>query len=346
MNTLKVAGIYACAAAVGYVASALRIPLPWMIGPMVFAGLTSIADLDVRVPGVTRPIGQTVVAATVGLSFTPAAVAAIGFQIIPMIAAALLTVLAGFLAAAALMKMTRIDAVSASLASIPGGPVEMAALATRHGVAPGPVAFAQTLRIALLVLVIPPLLVALDGNAGDPADFLTDVETDYFGAALLVALATSGGFAFRYMGITSPFFLGPLGSIAVASALAVPVAMPPWWLLAGAQVLLGVWLGRMFDRQLFARSGRFVPAVFASTIVLMILCALMAFAISEATGIRWQTAVLATAPGSVTEMALTAKILQQGVALVAAFHVVRIFIILPAAPLIFEVTARLTSRPH
>ncbi|WP_274425226.1 AbrB family transcriptional regulator [Chelativorans sp. YIM 93263] len=38
-------------------------------------------------------------------------------------------------------------------------------------------------------------------------------------------------------------------------------------------------------------------------------------------------------PGSVTEMALTAKILEQGVAIVKAFHVVRIFIIIPSAPL-------------
>ncbi len=70
----------------------------------------------------------------------------------------------------------------------------------------------------------------------------------------------------------------------------------------------------------------------------------MAFAISAFTGIGWQVMVLATAPGSVTEMALTAKILQQGVAMVTAFHVVRIFILLPAAPLIFAITARLAGR--
>jgi uncharacterized membrane protein AbrB (regulator of aidB expression) len=70
----------------------------------------------------------------------------------------------------------------------------------------------------------------------------------------------------------------------------------------------------------------------------------MAFAVSALTGIDWQIMVLATAPGSVTEMALTAKILHQGVAIVTAFHVVRIFIILPAAPLIFAITARLAGR--
>ena len=51
--------------------------------------------------------------------------------------------------------------------------------------------------------------------------------------------------------------------------------------------------------------------------------------------------ILATAPGSVTEMALTAKILQDGIAAVTAFHLVRIFIIMPFAPLIINLTARL-----
>jgi hypothetical protein len=49
-------------------------------------------------------------------------------------------------------------------------------------------------------------------------------------------------------------------------------------------------------------------------------------------------------PERATEMALTAKILQEGVAVVTAFHLVRIFIILPSAPLIINATARLAAR--
>ncbi len=120
--------------------------------------------------------------------------------------------------------------------------------------------------------------------------------------------------------------------------------MPPFVILASGQVLLGVWLGCMFDRDMLMRSGSFIPAALLSTLVLLLLCAAMAFGFSALTGIDWRIMVLATAPGSVTEMALTAKILQQGIAIVTAFHVVRLFIILPAAPLIFAITARLAGR--
>jgi uncharacterized protein len=340
----KVLLLYAGAIAAGYVASWLGVPLPWMIGPLVLAGAASGLGANVKVPVATRPVGQVVVAAAVGLSFTPVAVVAVVEQIVPMVAVALLTILAGFITAGVLMRLTKIDVVSASLASVPGGPVEMAALASRYGVAPGPVAFAQTMRIALLVLIIPPVLVAIAGGAPDVATVLMGGELDLPGAGLLLAIAAAGGFAFRLVRISSPFFLGALGFSAAAAALSLPVSMPPYVILASAQVLLGVWLGCMFDRDMLMRSRSFIPAALVSTLVLLVLCVAMAFGVSALTGIDWQIMVLATAPGSVTEMALTAKLLQQGVAMVTAFHLVRIFIILPAAPLIFAITARLAGR--
>lgn len=192
-------------------------------------------------------------------------------------------------------------------------------------------------------MIIPPLLAALDGGSRDPAQALTGGNIDYSGAALLLAIAAAGGFIFRTIRISSPFFLGPLGFAAAASALMFPVSMPPYWVLAAAQVLLGTWLGCMFDREMLTRARGFIPAAFLTTILLLVLCAALAFAISALTGIAWQTMVLATAPGSVTEMALTAKILDEGVAVVTAYHVVRIFVIIPLAPLIFAVTARIAK---
>ena len=337
--------IYAGAIAAGSLMSWLRVPLPWMIGPMLFAGAASGMGQNVQVPVITRPVGQTVVAAAVGLSFTPAAVAAVAEQVVPMVAVALLTIVAGFLVAGVLMRLTRIDVVSASLASVPGGPVEMAALASLYGVAPGPVAFAQTMRIGLLVLIIPPVLVGITGGDPNAASVAPIVgEADLLGGGLLLVIAAAGGFFFQMMRISSPFFLGALGFSAGAAALSLPISMPPFAVLASAQVLLGVWLGCMFDREVLMRSRSFVPAAFFSTLMLLVLCGGMALGVSALTGIDWQTMVLATAPGSVTEMALTAKVLDQGVAMVTAFHVVRIFTILPAAPLIFAITARLARR--
>jgi uncharacterized protein len=343
-NILHVAAIYAGAFVSGLIADRIGMPLPWMIGALLFTAAVRLADRPVRVPVRTRPLGQMLVASSVGLAFTPDAVSAAAALLGPMLAATALTLVAGFGAAAIVMRLARVDALTATLASVPMGPVESANLAIRHGVAPGPVVFAQTLRIVLLVLFVPPALVWLDGSVSDPTSALRDVAWTPGGALLLFAFAAAGTFAARAIGVSNPNFVGPLAGSAGAAALTLPITAYPYPVLAMAQLLLGVWLGAAFDRELIRRAGGFLAASFASTLVLVGSCLAVGAGLAWATGLPLPVMILATAPGSVTEMALTAKILQQGVAVVTAFHLVRIFIILPSAPLIAGLTARAARR--
>lgn len=338
----KIILIYLGAVGTGWVAAQLHVPLPWMIGALVFATGISLCGVQIKAPAMTRPAGQIVVAGSVGLAFTPAALETLGAMFLPMVIAALLTIAAGFLVAWVLMRLSDVDAMTATLASIPMGPVESANLAQRYGVNPGPVVFAQTLRIMALVLVIPPAILLLDGNVADPSETLRNMHWTPQGTALLILLAILGAFAFKVLRVSNPFFLGPLAASAAAAALGLPVTATPYVVLAGAQVLLGVWLGAVINRDLFRRAGRFVPAAMVSTLLMMALCLALALILAPITGTNWATMVLATAPGSVTEMALTAKVLQESVALVTAYHITRIFIIIPSAPLLTRITARLT----
>ncbi len=334
--------IYLGAVGTGWVASKLHVPLPWMIGALVFSTAISLAGVQIKAPALTRPAGQIVVAGSVGLAFTPEALGSLGAMFVPMVIAALLTIAAGFLVAWVLMRLSDVDAMTATLASVPMGPVESANLAQRYGVAPGPVIFAQTLRIMALVLLIPPAILLIDGSVADPSATLRSMHWTPAGAGLLIVLAILGALAFKVARVSNPFFLGPLAASAAAAALGLPVTATPYVMLAGAQVLLGVWLGAVINRDLFRRAGRFVPAAMLSTLLMMALCVALAVLLAALTGTSWAAMVLATAPGSVTEMALTAKVLQESVALVTAYHITRIFIIIPSAPLLTRVTARLT----
>jgi uncharacterized protein len=336
--------IYAGAGICGWIGSQINLPLPWMIGALVFATVLGLSGVTVRVPPVTRPAGQIVIAGSVGLAFTATALESVAQMFVPMILAALATLGAGFVVAWVLTRLTPVDAVTASLASIPMGPVESANLAQQHGVAPGPVIFAQTLRIMALVLMIPPAMVWFNGGLGDGDAALRAIPWTLPGAALLVALSTAGAFAMKLLRVSNPFFLGPLAASAAAAAAGLPITAVPYAVLAVAQVLLGVWLGAAMDRDLFRRAGGYVAAALASTLLMIGLCVGMALAVAWLGGLSWTTMVLAFAPGSVTEMALTAKILQADLALVTAFHLVRIFIILPTAPLFMRLAARVAKR--
>jgi uncharacterized protein len=340
----KLAPIYGGAVVCGWIGSVINLPLPWMIGALVFATGLSLSGVAVRVPQVTRPVGQIVVAGSVGLAFTGAALASVAQMFVPMVLAALATLAAGFAVAWVLTRLTPVDAVTASLASIPMGPVESANLARQHGIAPGPVIFAQTLRIVALVLLIPPAVLFFNDGLGTGDSVLRAVHWTAPGAALLIALSVAGAYFLKAARLTNPFFLGPLAASALAAATGLPVTAVPYWVLATAQVLLGVWLGSAMDRELFRRAGGFVTAAFASTLLMIALCVGMALVMAAASGLSWTTMVLAFAPGSVTEMALTAKILQADLAMVTAFHLIRIFIILPTAPLFTRLVASLARR--
>jgi membrane AbrB-like protein len=340
---LKVSTIYMGAVVAGWAFSRLHVPLPWMIGPLLLVATCSVGGLDMTVPFWTRHIGQVVVAGSVGLNFTWAALLVLVDHADFMLAAAVMTLLAGFLTAAMMRRLTRTDSITCTLCCVPLGPMESAHLAEQYGVPPGPVAFVQTLRIALTVTLIPPLLVWLDPRHLDLTAGLSAPNWTLAGTALTLAFAAAGAFIFRALRISNPMFLGALAGTALAMLLALPVSPLPYAVIAGGQVLLGVWLGACFNRELMQKARSFIPASMLATVLLLSSCALVGTIIAWVGGLRWDAMVLATAPGSVTEMALTAKILAADPAMVTAFHVVRIFLLIPFAPLIFRIVGKLAK---
>lgn len=339
-----VMAIMAGAILFGFIAMWLNFPLPWMLGALVFAGTVRLSGFAVRIPVQTRQLGQILVASSVGLAFTPAALQLMGTLAVPMLLAAVLTIVLSFGVAAVLMRMAHVGAATAILASLPMGPVESAVLAAKHGAAPGPIIFAQTMRIVLLVVLIPPLIVLLDGSVADPVALLRGAEWSGTGAAATFAFGLGGAIILRLVRMPNPFFLGGLAGAALAAVLDLPVSAYPYIVLAGAQIFLGTWLGAVIDRDLFRNARGFLPSSIVTSLLMIFLCAVMGVGLAWVTGQPWQVMVLSTAPGSVTEMALTAKILQEGLAVVTAFHIVRIFIILPFSGLIVAQSLKLAER--
>lgn len=335
--------IYSGALACGYIADQLNIPLPWMIGSILFGAAFRLSGREMNIPVRTRQLGQTLVAASIGLAFTPDTMATMGSLIIPMVAAALLTIVFGFAIGAFIKMAAKVDVITATLAAVPTGPVESVVLAKKHGVNPGPIMFAQIFRIMALVSLVPPILVALDGTISDPSAILSSVSWTVEGASLLAAAGAVGAFIAKRVRLSNPYFVGSLAGSALVAALDFPVTAFPYVVLVLAQTFLGVWLGAAFDRELVKKARGFISIAIVAAFFMAALCAALGLVLSYLTGVSWQVMVLATAPGSATEMALTAKILNEGLAVVTAFHVVRIFIILPFAPLIIGTTAKVAA---
>jgi uncharacterized membrane protein AbrB (regulator of aidB expression) len=68
----------------------------------------------------------------------------------------------------------------------------------------------------------------------------------------------------------------------------------------------------------------------------MVLSALFGWALAALTGLHPGTLVLATAPGGIAEMSITAKVLELGVPVVTAFHVARVVLLLTCTTPLFS----------
>lgn len=314
-------------------AEAIGMPLAWMIGPMLVATVLAVSGWSVPIPRQTRIAGQVIVATAVGLQLTLGGVLAVSGLVLEML---LVTVGSAALAiglAPLLQSLSKADKATAFFACVPCGPAEMAQLAERGG-GNGPlVGLVQGLRIAIVVLTVPAGLQL----AGVPVTELAAQRDALFafGSMTLpaIALAIGAGLLARRVGMVSPFFLGPLG---IASLLAMGVETPVEWpraLTYAGQLMLGMALGLSFNRTLLRGAPRFVAASALVTVLTIIGCSLLAWGIAVFDGLPVATLVLAAAPGSVTEMSLTAEAMGLAVALVTTFHIVRLFIIMPLSPL-------------
>ncbi|PJE53807.1 AbrB family transcriptional regulator [Marinomonas sp. BSi20584] len=323
---------YLLATFMGYLAAQLKLPLPWMIGPLVGMALINMFIKTVDIPVRTRPIGQIIIAVQVGLHFTSDAFSAVLGHAGVIIGLALATIFMGYVLSLLLQKITGADPVTAFLSCLPGGPVEMGNLAKTYGGDPGPVIFAQTLRISSIVIIIPVALYYLSHTEPN-AQFLLIEEWSYLGMTCVSLGAIATCALFYVLRINSAFFLGALAFSCTASVTEfIPISPYPHEILACGQILLGTWLGSTFRKEIFQRAGRLVMGIFATATLLILTSAFLALIVSQFSDINWRALVLGSAPGSVTEMALTAQFLNEDVALITAFHLVRIFLILPNVP--------------
>lgn len=319
---------------VGYIFSTLGVPLPWMLGPLAVTMNFSLLAGQVKAPLPMRWAGQFIVATAVALNLTGDMLDIILASFLWMVLSAFLILTAAVLGARWLSGSGKIDRATAAFSLLPGGAVEMAGLATRFGGDGAFVALTQTLRIASIVVFVPFLMIALGSPVLNPAG-----QTQYFSLPAIVLIALAGilptlvMFRFR---LANAFFVGPLAGVGLYALSGLPGSDIPALLLIAAQIMLGVSLGSMFDRTAFLRLGRIAPYTIAISIALVVTGLIIGFGFSligvGATG----PMLLANAPGSVAEMAIVARSSGFEPSLIAAYHLTRIFIIVPFAPLLFR----------
>jgi len=325
--------------AIGVGAAALcvaaHVPLPWLTGPLVAVAACRLIGIDCGAPPGGRQAGQWIIGTALGLYFTPGVAALVLKLWWLLLIGAFFALGLGYGCGFLLNKLARVDRTTAVFASVPAGAAEMAVLGERFGARVDEVVTGQSLRLMLVVIVIPWLFAALGVHGAYPfPPGITEVRGG--GLATLLALTLGGALLLQRTGLPNAFVLGALAVAIPLTVAEVNLSAVPRWLTNTAQLLLGCALGARFERSFVGRAPRFVTAVVASVAAAMLLSALFALLVARATDLHLATLVLATAPGGIAEMSITAKVLNLGVPLVTSFHVTRVVILLTCTAPLFS----------
>jgi uncharacterized protein len=304
----------------------LKIPLPFLIGPLIACGCATMAGVTPAALPYGREAGQLVVGLAIGFRFVPAILEAV-IKLLPAMVITTLAVIAiTMLAALALRRLAKVDDRTAFLATAAAGLAEMVAVAHRKGANADAVAVVHVVRLTSVVLIVPVLVASL-GEDGDIVTMPITFTGETLGLAVVSGIAALAAFLVRERRIPNSWILVPVAIAAIASVSGFgPYAMPTL-LLQAAQILIGVWLGCRFRRELLIRLPRVTLAAVVTSAFLIAAAAGGAFLLSSFTGLSFATSLLAVAPAGITEMVLTATAMHLDPTGVTAFHLMRIAII-------------------
>lgn len=333
----------AVGAAGGYALDLLHVPLAWLLGSLGAVAAAGLAGWSLAVPPGGRQLGQLLLGGAIGLTFTPAVAEAVAGYAPVMVVAALLSILYGVVAAYSLRRTARVDDATAFFSSVPGGVAEMSILAERHGGHTAPVSLAQSLRILCVVVTIPPTITVLGLTGIDPFQPST-LGFDPLGFAAFLTLAVAGGGLLAWRHVPNAWMLGPMAVAVLVTVTESGLSSMPTALLNLSQVLIGATLGLRYRRDRLLALRRFLPPAVLSTVVLVGLNVITGAVIGKLVGLPIPTMALAVSPGGMAEMSITAKILHLGVPIVAAFHVVRIFLVIGFSEIVFRKVFRRPDR--
>ena len=318
----------------------LHTPLPWMIGPLLATSIVSILGAPTLSHSKLRNMAQWTIGGALGLYFTPAVtelVAGMWWAIVLAIAWALLLGW-GFgawlyrLQAPAMLQLPGMDAhklrATTYFSGAIGAASEMTLLAEREHARTDLVAASHSLRLVIVTISIP-FALQWAGLHGLPELTPPSIRVvQWPGFAALVLLTGLGGWVMMKLKRANPWFLGALTASMLLTVSGIELSAVPQWLMNSAQLVIGVSLGVRFRRDFLHTAPRWLGAVAIGTLGLMAVCAGFAWLLHWATGLPWVTLLLGTSPGGITEMAITAKVLQLGVPVVTAFQVCRLIAVL------------------
>jgi membrane AbrB-like protein len=320
----------------GWLFAKARLPLPWMLGAMTFCTVAALLRAPVAAPPVIRAPMSAIIGVMLGSGFSPAIIAQVPQWLGPLAGLVVFMLACGSTVVWYFRKVGGYDWVTAFFSGMPGGLVEMITYGEERGGDARVIALVHSARILMVVMTLPFIIqwsqgVSLNRTGGGVSMF----DAPLVAEAWLAVCGLAGAFLGHVLKLPAKILLGAMVVSAAVHVSGLSDFKPPFEIVNAAQLVLGVVIGCRFAGTASHVVMRILALSVGSTIILLAWMTLFAVLVGHLTGFSVVTLILAYSPGGLAEMSLIAVALNVEVAFVAAFHIIRVFLTMISAPLVF-----------
>lgn len=298
-------------------------PAAWLSGAMLAVAAAALAGLPVSMPSAARTIVFLLLGTSIGDATSPETLALVRTWPLSFVA---LAVAIAVMTAASTVYLRRVrgwELDTARFSSVPGGLSQVLAMALRAGADLPRIALAQSLRLFVLVAVMPWLLAGSGGGAPAIAKDLMN----WGDMGLVLAVACASGLALERLRIPGGAMLGAMLASATLHTTGMVHGRLPVMLVTAGYVATGCLIGSRFTRVPPGTMLATARGGLESVALALVISAALAYAVSQWLGLSFGQVWLAYAPGGVEAMTVLAFLLGADPAFVGAHHVARLIML-------------------
>ncbi len=331
----------------GSLFQALRLPLPWMLGPMSACTLAAVARLPIVAPQAVRQPMSAIIGVLLGATFGPSVFANIGSWSITILGLVAFMICCGLSSIWYLRAVGGIDAKTAYFAGMPGGLAEMITLGEERDADVRTIALIHGARILIVIMTLPFIIqwvsgiTLVRGVGSQPSIFTSPAVSEF----LLLGCAMAGSLLGHVLKLPARNLLGPMLVSGTVHMTGLSDFKPTFEVVNAAQLVIGTTVGCRFagiPPHIILQQMRLS---LGATAILLAWTGIFAVLISRLSTFDVTTLMLAYSPGGLAEMSLIAIALNTEVAFVAAHHLVRVVLVMVMAAPVFACARRLGFAP-
>lgn len=307
----------------------LGVPGGWIAGAMAAVAAAALSGVQVSIAPRMRDFGFLAIGISMGSGVTPETVARLPSWPITLTLVVLtipLIVGAVFLF---LTKRAGWDKPTALLCAVPGALSYLLAIAPSTNANVPRVAILQTMRVAILVAVLPVAAIWLTTPETTP---VTPAVLDLPQGLILFVGGTGGAILAHLLRVPAGLLIGGLFISAFLHGAGLVDGRPPQWLATIGYVILGTMIGTRFAGTGWRELGAICWVSLQSFVIGAVIAVAMAMLGTWITGLDLLKLIIAFAPGGLEVMVVLAFALDLDPAFVAAHHLTRFILIALAAP--------------